>query len=299
MQQKVLITGGVSLLGLGLAKTAPKNIQLFLGYHKHKPANFPPKISPIYMEITNKKYLDGIITKLKPDIIIHTAGLSDVDYCEKNPKDAHKINVEATKTLLRLAKPFKPHFIFVSTNAVFDGTKSPYSETDKPNPINVYGKTKFDGENYVRDSGLNSTICRLITMYGWQPLGARLNPVTWKIQKLKNKEVLNMVNDRFINPLYNIEAAKAIWKMIERKSNSIFHVAGKDTKSRYRWAKLVAKVFKFDQKLIKPVASNFFDSLAPRPKDTTFKTDKMEKILGIKPLSIKRGLERMRDEKFS
>jgi dTDP-4-dehydrorhamnose reductase len=294
--QKILITGAYSLLGLGLLKTLPpQKYTLHLGIYNHL-YNID-KLSHISLDILNLQNTREVFSKIKPDIVLHAAAISDVDYCEKNKKETIAVNINGLQNIINNCIRFKSKIIFISSNAVFNGNKSSdngYSEKDKPDPINFYGKTKLEGEQLVQKSGLPYLITRLITMYGWEPPLCRPNPVTWQLQKLKNKERLLMVTDRFINPLYNLNASQAIWSAITKNKNGIYHIAGNDKTSRYQWALEVARIFGYPESLIKPVKSELFPQLVNRPKDTCFNTYKMEKKLGIKPLSLQTGLKLMK-----
>lgn len=291
MKKRVLITAGVCLLGEGLLKTVPKDIELFLGFHTHKPKK---NLKGVFIDVQNENSINKALSSIKPNIIIHTAAISEPDICQTKKDLAWDINVNGTKKLLNCAKKFSPQIIFISSNAIFDGLRPPYSERSVPKPINFYGQTKFEGEKLVRKSLLQSTILRLMTMYGWPPIGARDNPVTWKLKLLKENKTLYLVADKFLNPLYNIQAAESIWKAAQRSSKGIYHIAGKDTISRYEWGLKVAKIFGFEKNKVVPVNSDFFSNLAPRADNSTFDTQKMKKTLGILPLAVEDGLSKMK-----
>ena len=138
-----------------------------------------------------------------------------------------------------------------------------------------------------------------MTMYGWHDKRQRYNPVTWIINELKNKHSLKIVKDIYNNHLYVEQAVDCVLQILKLKiRNETFNIAGKDCISRYQLALKVAYVFSLDKKLIRPVSSNFFKSIAPRPKNTCFVTSKMEKELKIKPLSIRDGLALMHHERL-
>ena len=295
---RILITGSNSLLGSGLLKTAPKNFEVAISWHENPPSYRRDSYSiKVNLDVEDPKSVKIILKKITPQVVIHLASISDVDYCEINKRKAFATNVVGLRNILRESKLSGIKVIFASTNAVFDGNNAPYSETKKPNPISYYGYTKLQAEKLIQESNVLYAIVRITTMYGWQPDGARLNPVTWVIDKLKREEKIFMVTDKFINPSYNLSAAKAIWKMVQKDFQGSIHLAGKDTVSRYDWATSVAKVFDLPQNLIFPVESSHFPDLAKRPDDTSFDTKKMIKQLKIKPMSLKQGLKQMRNEK--
>lgn len=248
-------------------------------------------------DITDKKKVSDFIQKVSPQIIIHAASLGNVDYCEQHPTEAYEVNIKGTQNIVDAAKKINAKIIFLSSNAIYDGEKPPYDEKSQPNPIDVYGKTKVKGEKAIINSSLTYAIVRLITMYGWPQVGGRSNPVTWIIENLKKGQRINVVNDIYNNHLWAGQAAEAIWAVIKLNiKNKIYNIGGGDCISRYDLALKVAKVFSLDSSLITPVGSDFFKSIAKRPKNTCFNISKMEKELGVKPLTVDEGLKLMRQE---
>lgn len=290
--KKILITGSHSLLGLGLIKTKPNNIHVFPTVHRKINA------SQIQLDVTDKKNVKSVFQTIQPDFVIHSASISDVDYCEKNKKEARSVNIRGTKNIIEQCKIYKSKIIFISSNALFDGNKDTYKESDIPHPLNYYGKTKLIGENLVKESTIPFVIARLMTMYGWQPKGARPNPVTWLLKKLRNTKKVIIVNDVYLNPLYNLDAAKIIWKLIEKNKQGIYHVAGNQKINRFDWMKKTAIIFGQNKELIAPVLSNYFENkIAKRPLQTVFSIEKTKKELQITPKNISLGLNHMKKTK--
>ncbi len=294
----ILITGAHSLLGSALLQTiSTVNYRVITTWHNQKTVSSSKNANAIYLDITDPVSTSEAFKKFKPQIIIHAAAVSDVDYCENHKKEAIRINVKGTKNILNECQRFDTKIIFISTNAVFDGTKAPYRENDVTNPTVFYGKTKWKGEMLIKHSTLPFAIVRLSTMYGWQPEGARLNPATWILHMLTQGKKLHMVDDRFINPLFNLSAAEAIAKIISSEHKGIFHIAGKNRVSRFELAREIASVFKLPISRIVSVKSSFFPNLTIRPVDPSLSTQKMEKYLGLIPLSLSEGLVKMKMEK--
>lgn len=295
----IIITGAYSLLGSALLQTiSSKRYQIIPTWHNKKKVLSSQNTSDAFLDVANHVSISKAFKKYKPDIIIHAAALSDVDYCETHREEATLINFIGTKNILNECKRFGTKIIFISTNAVFDGTKAPYTENDLLHPVVFYGKTKQKGEELVKKSMLPFVIVRLTTMYGWQPQGARLNPATWIIQMLTQKKKLFMVDDHFINPLLNLSAAEGISEIISKDHTGIFHIAGRDRVNRFELTLEIASVFNFSTSHISSVKSNFFPKLTSRPIDTSFSTQKMEKVLQIKPLSLREGLLMMKKHKI-
>ena len=297
MKKKVLITGATGLLGLSLIKGKPPGFDIYAGYYNFPKAQLPAANDARHIEfdIKDQKQVLGAFDEVRPDIVVHAASVGNVDYCERNQEEARKTNVEGSRNMIEASRRHNCAFLFMSSNAVFDGEKPPYGEEDDPNPIDYYGKTKLQTEQDLAGSGLKYAIARLITMYGWNHPLERQNPVSWTLANLKQGKQINVVDDIYNNHLYADSAAWAVWAMVSKNTQGIFHIAGSEIASRYELSRAVAKVFGLDERFIKPVKSSFFPSIAPRPKNTSYKIDKMQKGLSVPGLGIKEGLVLMRD----
>lgn len=291
-KKSVLITGINGLLGVGLTKTLPSGIEIIKTHHKNN-----QKDNSSYLDITDKESIAGVFSKNVFDSVIHTASIGNVDECEKDKEFAYKVNVQGTRNLIEACEKYNKHLIYISTNAVFSGDNAPYSEADKKNPVNYYGETKSISEDEVLNSKISSAIVRLVLMYGWNNEKSRQNPVTWLLDKLKNQEKVLLVNDTYVNPVYNLQAADAIWKLLQAKKTGIFHVAGETSLNRYELGIATAKVFGLDASNISPVDSSYFPSIAKRMPNTTYDLTKIKKEIGYIPLSIENGLKLMMGEK--
>jgi len=291
----VLITGGTGLLGMGLLETIPEGYKVIPSYKSDFILGVYDGFNFHKFDITKKNEVSNAFDKIKPSCVIHAASIANVDYCERNKNETYLVNVEGTKNILSLCKEYETKLIFTSSNAVFDGGSSPYLEESETSPVNYYGETKSIAEKLVKDADSDYVVARLILMYGWNHPNERKNPVTWLLEKLQAHENLKMVNDTYTNPLFNIQAAKAIWQIIKRDKSGIYNIAGKDRVNRYEFAVRTAEVFGLDAKLIEPVTSDYFSGIAKRMPDTTYNTKKMECDLGILPMSLDEGLSFMKE----
>lgn len=294
---KIVFTGISGLLGGYFSTLKPAEFEL-MGVSDNNILDNGNSLFKV--DITSREQVLDFIKKINPDVIVHAASIGNVDYCESHPEEASKVNIEGTQNVVNAARKVGAKVIFISSNAVYDGNHAPYDEKAILNPVDVYGRTKVEGERIVAESGLDYAIIRLMTMYGWPQKGGRANPVTWVIDSLQKGEKINVVNDIYNNHLWANQAAEAIWKIIQNgKFGQIFNVAGEDCVSRYELALKVAEIFDLDPSLINPVSSDFFKTIAKRPKNTCFNTTKLMEDLGITPLSVNDGLRLMRQEKGS
>jgi dTDP-4-dehydrorhamnose reductase len=289
----ILVTGGTGLLGKGLEETAGTGCRI-LSVHQRPYKVDGPKAKHLVLDIRDKRAVDELFAKHRFAAVVHAAGIASVDYVERHYAESLESNLVGTLNISSACRRSGSYLIYVSTNAVFDGTQAPYSESDPVRPVNKYGQLKVECERLVSETLTAFAIMRPILMYGWNHPVCRPNTVTWVFDKLMRGEAVDMVDDVTENPLYNLQAAHALWAMIRKKPSGIFHVAGRDVVDRCRFALQIAKVFGLDAALIRRVKSSRFPDIAPRPPNTTLLTKRMEKELGVAPMGLREGLESMK-----
>lgn len=282
--KKVFITGSTGLLGSALFLCVPKNVKLAGSIRINRLVPDVKDVRYYTLDIVDINSVLRAVRDFKPDVIIHTAAQANVDYCERHQEEAFDTNVIGSRNIVKAANEVGAQVIFCSTNSIYDGKNPPYSASDDGNPVDYYGETKVQIEKEIKRDAKSWIIVRLMTMLGWNNPNERTNPVTWLLPKLKNNEDIFMTNDMFNNFLYNLSGAEAIWKIItDKRNNEVFNLAGKDKHNRYELAKAIAKAFKYSDKKINEVTSDYFPALTPRPPDTSFDTTKMEMDLKVKP----------------
>ncbi|TAJ27366.1 MAG: SDR family oxidoreductase [Nitrospirae bacterium] len=290
---RVLITGGTGLVGGALIATAGSGYRLTILHQRDYPVQ-ADGVEAFIVDVRNREQLSDLFGRGEFDAVIHAAGIASVDYVEHHVEEGWESNVAGTQNVVDLVLKKDIKFVYLSSNAVFDGRQAPYREGDSTNPVNQYGRIKVECEKLVMRLCPEAAIVRPILMYGWQPPHARANPATWLIDRLRRGQPTHLVTDVYENPLWAGQCAAAIWRVIQMGKTGIFHIAGQDIVSRYEFAQLVAGVFGMDSTLLHPVDSGFFPAIAPRPKNTSFLTERMQADLGLDPLPLREGLERMR-----
>ena len=243
------------------------------------------------LDLTNKEEVYKIIQKYKPDCIIHTAAMTNVDACELNPEDCQKNNVDATQYIVDACANTKTHLIYISTDFVFDGTAGPYSEEDQPNPLSIYANAKLSSEKIVQQSGLPYSILRTMIVYGVTDDVQRSNIILWTKNSLEQGKDIRVINDQFRGPTLAEDLAEACYQAAIRKATGIFHVSGREVISILDIANKVADFFQLDKKYIHPVSTAELNQPAKRPLRTGFIISKAEKELGYRPHSIDEGIE--------
>lgn len=292
---RVLITGGTGLLGKALTCSRASGVEVLATFVGEYEMQDNDQVKYCKLDIRDRSGYDKLFLDFKPDAVIHAAGIGSPDYAETNREAVTDINVNGTMNILELCEIYGSRLVFISSNGIYDGDNAPYSEEDKAEPVNYYGEVKLKGEEIVKGARIPFAIVRPILMYGWPFSFERANIVTLVISKLNNGEKIHAYEDVYANPLLNVSCAAAIWKIVSENISGVFNISGADRVSIYQLLLRTAEVFDMDKDLISPVRQGFFNELARRPSDTTFKTDKMEKVLGIKPLPLEEGLKIMKE----
>ncbi len=283
---KVFITGGSGLLGSNIAKLASNNFEVYAFYNKNKVSE--SGVNFFQLDLTKKEDVFSAVNKINPQLIIHCAALTDVDYCEKNPHEAWQYNVLASEYVAEAKKKTGAYLIHISTDNIFDGKKGNYKETDKPNPINVYGKTKLEAEQSVLAICDDACVVRT-NIYGWNKIN-KFSLTEWMIDKLSRKQDLPALSDVYFSPLLVNHLTNFLMLLWKIKYTGIIHVAGKQSCSKLNFAYKIADIFGFDKNLIKPINLNDLNLVAPRGKNMSFDVSKAEAILKQGMPTIEEGL---------
>jgi len=218
------------------------------------------------------------IEKLRPEIVIHIAAYTDVDGCELDKEKAFAVNAEGTKHVALAASKCDAKMVYLSTDYVFDGEKrEPYSESDPPHPLNVYGHSKLKGEQYVQEGVKDSLIIRTQWLYG--PFGR--NFVDSILQQAKVKSVLSIVKDQLGSPTYTLDLARAISELIRVEARGIFHVTNSDFCTWHAFAETILKLAGVNRVKVLPISSKELGRPATRPSYSVLSGQKLKKETGL------------------
>lgn len=284
---KVLIIGATGLLGKHLIDVIPNSVGTWFtnSHHSNQLLN---------LDICNLHTIHYVVDIVKPDVIIHCAGIGNVDYAERNYEETVKVNVTATDNLHKVAKDYDAQFVYISSNAVFGGNNPPYSETSKRTPVNLYGNIKEQAEMVVM-AGNNWLIIRPVMLYGYPYTQGRQNMYGFIQNRLINSLETKLVNDVYWQPTNVKDAAKVIWKLIQESDTEQIYNIAPDEKpmTLYKFGKKIAKSWGLSRDLILPVDSNYFPTIAPRPVNTQYDVSKI-KAMGIEMLKVDKGLRALK-----
>lgn len=289
---KILITGSNGLLGQKLVKYCIERKITFLATSKGENRNPEcPAGNYFPVDICNKLEINPVFQAFYPSHVIHTAAVTNVDYCEQHQEECEETNVLGTQLLFDAAQRHFAHFCLLSTDFVFDGEKGNYNEDDKVHPLSFYAQSKVKAERILLESDyLKWSIVRTIIVFGQAHNMTRSNLVLWVYDSLKKGQEIRVVTDQVRTPTWADDLALGCLEIAEKNRKGIFHLSGKELVSMYDFALMVADFFKLDKSLIKPTTSKNLNQAAKRPLRTGFDISKARRELGYEPIGLKESL---------
>jgi len=288
----LVVTGASGLLGASVLKSAADLGWKTVGLcHRHVLQN--PAVPTIGIDLTDQSATRRLLFELQPDAILHCAAVTNVDWCEENPRQAMAINATASGFLADIASALKARFLYVSTDAVFDGKKGNYVETDAPNPLNVYADSKLAGEQETQCRNPLAIIAR-VTIYGWNAQN-KDSLAEWILKKLEQGEDIAGFTDVFFTPILVNDLSPFLLAMLQQRLTGLYHVAGSERISKFEFAKRVSTTFGFDVERIKPCRVQDVKLRAARPLDASLNTEKIRQSLGHMMPDVDSGLRTFRE----
>ncbi|MEK7449194.1 MAG: dTDP-4-dehydrorhamnose reductase [Planctomycetota bacterium] len=267
----VLITGAGGMVGQEISRVFSDTYKLHALLHSQ-------------LDIQDLEKVRQIFSEIKPGLVIHLAAMTDVDGCERNPAKAMAINAEGTKNIARACVRESARLVYLSTSDVFDGTKkTPYDEDDQPNPINHYGRSKYQGEQAIKEIKPDAYIIRACWLFGG---GAEDKKFVAKILELAQvQQVISAVTDVYGSPTYTRDLAEGIKRIVETGKLGLYHLNNRGCCSRYE---LTQKILEYasrchrDSRIkdcaVQPVKSADYTTIAPRPLMAAMKSVRLENI---------------------
>lgn len=293
--KRLLILGASGLLGSKLFVQAAGRFEVRGTYNPDVDGRTAWRLEPL--DIGSKDEVERLFDKIRPECVILTAAMTNVDACEKKPFMANRVNAAGPELVARSCKKLGARLVHVSTDYVFDGSKSRrYTEDDMPRPISVYGSTKLAGEKAVLSTVPGSVVARPAVLYGWNPLEDKENFVVWVLKKLRTNQRATLFDDQWISPTFADDLARTLLELLEKDVSGVWHVSGPDCLDRPTCGRMIAEVFDLDKGLIYPAPSSSVPLPARRPRYSCLDVSKVEKLLNRKMVSFEDGLRTMREQ---
>ena len=288
--KKVFVTGSSGLLGKAVIGYFRNFYDVHTTYYKNY---FPlDGCNLAKIDLRNKSTINLLLKKINPSLIIHTAALTDVDYCETHKEETYASNVLAAKYIAEESAKLNSKLIHISTNFLFDGKKALYKEEDSPSPVNYYSRTKAEAEKAVEKSKADYIIIRS-AIFGWNIQNKKSFPET-VIHNLRNNLPVKAYTDQYFSPILVNHLARILDSLYKKDAKGIFHVGTDQRISRYEFALKIADVFSLDKTLIHPINLAEFRQKIKRPDDTSLDNSKLKSFLGINKMPIEKDIEEMK-----
>lgn len=252
-----------------------------------------PRVTWIEFDLTDKKRMEEAFKKIRPDAVIHAAAMSNIDWCEKNRREALAVNAESSAFLAALCRDSGCRMVFVSSDMVFDGKTGRYAESDPVHPVNYYGETKCLAETDLGRNCPDSVCARAALIYGAPAFGGTSFTHQMTLSLQSGREV-SLFTDQYRSPISAVNLAQALLELVDMPFTGVLHLGGPERIGRYEFGLILAELNGFPKSLLKPVRINDLPSAAPRPKDVSLDVSKAAGLLKTKLLNCREGLRRGR-----
>jgi dTDP-4-dehydrorhamnose reductase len=289
---KILITGSNGLLGQKLLHNLRQDfsVELIATSKGENRVSIKEGYTYFDLDITNNDAVAKFISIEKPQVVINTAAMTNVDLCEDENKDCDALNVEAVRYLADACVKVDAHLIQISTDFIFDGENGPYKEKDKPNPLSYYGLSKLKSEQLLQEHAVKWTVLRTIIVFGVGENLSKGNIVLWAKGALAKGDPLNIIDDQFRAPTLAEDLADICILAAKKKAFGIFNASGKDIMSIYEIVERIAKHYGNSTENLNKISTATLNQKAGRPPKTGFILDKSRKELGYNPHSFEECL---------
>lgn len=287
---KILVTGATGRIGRALLDAIPPGIsaEALLG-----PLSPESGIPSYRTDITDRRKTLMAVTCAHPDAVIHLAAMTDVDVCERNPEAAFRVNRDGTANIAEACAACGAAMVYLSTDYVFNGRAGPYAETDAPNPVNIYGRSKREGETAAGDRVGRLAVVRVSVPFGARAPEAKHNFLSRIDERLAAGGEVLAATDQRTTPAWFGELAEFLWTVAGRDGRGAIHYGSSDRVSRYEMALGLCRARGYDDRLVIPVTTAELRPDAERPLESGFVTGMAASILGRPTIGFHDALGRM------
>jgi dTDP-4-dehydrorhamnose reductase len=291
-RKRVLITGSNGLLGqklsdLYLKETDVDWLATGKGENRHPQKD---QMQYAHLDVCDFMAVDACLQTFKPDVVIHTAAMTQVDDCEFQKEACELLNIETVDFLAKKSVDYAYRLVHLSTDFIFDGTKKMYTEEDEPNPLSYYGWSKWEAEQRVMKSAKDYAILRTVLVYGKVADMSRSNIMLWAYNVLKEGKVAKVVNDQFRTPTLAEDLAQGCFLAAHNTEVGIYNIAGPEFISIYDLVAKIAGMYGFSMSAIETVSSETLNQPAKRPPITGLDIQKARKEWNFEPHSLEEGI---------
>lgn len=296
---RVLVTGAHGLIGQALVRhlsTWPEGDLLATG-REAEPLVTLRAGGYLPLDVTDAEAVERVFEDFAPNVVVHCAAESKVEACEADRALCWAVNVDATALFARLCHHHGARLVFLSTDFLFDGAAGPYAEDDRPAPLNQYGRTKLAAENAIRTSKLRRwAVVRTSMVFGAGDGLRRLNLATLVARELGAGRLFLAAHDQHRTPTYAPDLAEGIGRIIRFGKDGVFHLAGREVLTAFRFAQKTAEAFGLDTTLVQPTTTAELHPDGPRPLRAGLVVLRAEAELSFRPRPLDAALAHLASE---
>lgn len=289
---RILITGANGLLGQKLVHCIKNSEHELIATARGENRMITQDgYTYVSMDVCSKNDIDSVIGQYKPDCVIHTAAMTNVDQCETEKEACDSLNIDAVDYLVNACNANGSHLIHVSTDFIFDGEDGPYLEDAVAKPISYYGESKLKSEEIVIAKSKSWAILRTVLVYGITEGMSRSNIILWVKNSVESEKSINVVNDQWRTPTLAEDLAQGCFLAATQTATGIYNISGEELLNPYQMAIKTADYFNLDKSFINETDGSKFQQAAKRPPKTGFIIEKAKKELGYKPHTFEEGIK--------
>jgi dTDP-4-dehydrorhamnose reductase len=286
------ITGASGMLGTSLISKLCKENRIYATSRREGIER--DQVNWECFDLLNFKALHNWLESNNFDFVIHCAAMVNVDACEKNPSLAEKLHYKTTKVIAEYLDQTSSSLIYISTDSVFDGNKNnPYTEKDKPKPLNAYARTKLLGENPVLNMK-NGLVLRT-SIIGWSRCES-LSFAEWIIKSLVKKEKINLFDDVIFSPLNVSDLSCIILQAIEKRITGLYNATSNTSISKYEFGLMIAGIFSLKGSNIIKSSIKKSDLVADRPKNMSLDSVKLSMAINMEMPSPIQAIQLLKEQ---
>tara|TARA_B110000902_G_C14275985_1_gene574940 strand:+ start:427 stop:1350 length:924 start_codon:yes stop_codon:yes gene_type:complete len=287
---KILITGGSGLLALNWACFARDTFEVILALHERNARL--DKVKSVFMSLDSEESILKVLNETSPDIVIHTAGFTNVDACEQDPELANHVNYELAKNVASACVKANVKMVHISTDHLFSGDVAYVKESDVTQTINLYAASKLKGELVVRALNPEALVVRT-NFFGWGHQ-FRLSFSDWIYNNINNGKAITLFDDVYYTPILIDTLATYVHQLLALNANGVFNISSDERMSKYTFGMLLCEKFGLPSNLITKGSVSSLELLAPRPNDMSLGNQKLKQKLSVNAISVSHQLDQLK-----
>jgi dTDP-4-dehydrorhamnose reductase len=290
MTRRLMVTGGSGFVAGSVIAQADRQWEVHALDLKDAPIRRSGLVWHAF-DLLDHERLQGVFGEVRPDAVIHTAALADIDYCQEHKELAEQVNVGVTRKLVDLCRRAGTRLILLSTDTVFDGQKGYYNETDAPGPLNHYAATKVAAEGVVSATAENWVITRLSLVMGLPVLGIGNSFLARMVAAMNEGKQVGMPDEEIRSPIDVITLGRALLELAGGEYQGILHLAGNTVLNRFEMAQRIAERLGYSRDLIVVKNPSATPGRAPRPRDASLNNSKAREMLRAPMRTLDEGID--------